>query len=153
MKRTKVIIFLGAAIMLLFAGCRKHTDYSAYRKPVPVEVISIDTITYVSSRSYVGTVEETTTMRLVFPLGGKVTGVYVSKNEHVKTGQVLARVDDTQQRSILQSAEATLQQAEDGYQRLKQVYDEGAVAEVKWIEMQTQLEKARAAVESAKKSK
>ena len=153
MKTTDNFIILAvAAVALLSAGCRKQTDYSAYRRPIPVEVVVTDTQTVVSSRSYVGTVEEATMLRLVFPLGGKVTGVYVSKNAQVRAGQVLASVEDTQQRSILQSAEATLQQAEDGYRRLKQVYEQGAVAEVKWIEMQTQLEKARAAVGSARKN-
>ncbi len=146
------ILFLLALTAALMPSCKKHTDYSQYRQPLPVEVLRIDTLTVVSMRNYVGTIEEATSLNLSFPLGGKITGVYVKKNAHVQAGDILARVDDTQQRSLLVTAQATLRQAEDGYARLKQMHDESGISEVKWVEMQTQLEKARAAVEAAQKN-
>ena len=46
-------------------------------------------------------------------------------------------------------AQATLRQAEDGYRRVAQVHESNSVADVKLIEVRTQLDKARAAAEAA----
>jgi RND family efflux transporter MFP subunit len=47
---------------------------------------------------------------------------------------------------------ASLRQAEDGYERVKKVHESGTVPDVKLVEIETQLEKARAAAKSAEES-
>jgi RND family efflux transporter MFP subunit len=46
-------------------------------------------------------------------------------------------------------SQATLRQAEDGYERIKKVHESGTVADVKLVEIETQLAKARAAAKSS----
>jgi RND family efflux transporter MFP subunit len=47
------------------------------------------------------------------------------------------------------SAQATLEQAQDAYDRLKKVHDNGSLPEIKWREMVANLEKAQAALDLA----
>lgn len=109
----------------------------------------VDSTESVDINTYVGKIEEGSSIQLRFPLGGKVTSVNVRKNQHVKKGDILATTDNTQQQNALTTARATLRQAQDGYERAKKVYEEGALAEVKWVEIQTQLEKAKATAAAA----
>ena len=67
----------------------------------------------------------------------------------VRKGQVLARVSSPQMESTQRSAQATLEQAQDAYDRLKKVHDNGSLPEIKWREMVANLEKAEAALDLA----
>ena len=67
----------------------------------------------------------------------------------VRKGQVLARVASPQMESTQRSAQATLEQAQDAYDRLKKVHDNGSLPEIKWREMVANLEKAQAALDLA----
>jgi RND family efflux transporter MFP subunit len=51
--------------------------------------------------------------------------------------------------STQRSAQATLEQAQDAYNRLKKVHDNGSLPEIKWREMVANLEKAQAALDLA----
>ena len=51
--------------------------------------------------------------------------------------------------STQRSAQATLEQAQDAYERLKKVHDNGSLPEIKWREMVANLEKAQAALDLA----
>ncbi len=101
--------------------------------------------------TYVGEVTENLSMSLGFSLGGRVEKIHVQAGDRVRAGQLLASVDKTSARNAYQSAKATLDQAEDAYNRLKKVYEQGSLAEVKWVEMQTNLDKARAMEQIAKR--
>ena len=62
---------------------------------------------------------------------------------------------EIESKNVLASYEishATLRQAEDGYERVKKVHESGTVADVKLVEIETQLAKARAAAKSSELS-
>ena len=139
-----------ALLLLPFSSC-KHIVQEKKTDPVEVSVMTVDTVNGSLSRTYVGDVTENLSISLGFPLGGRVEKVYVKAGDKVRAGQLLVSIDKTSARNAYQSAKATLDQAEDAYSRLKQVYDQGSLAEVKWVEMQTNLDKARAMEQVAKK--
>lgn len=121
------------------------------RTPVAVEVLTIDTLDGVMTRTYVGEVEANESVALSFPAGGKVEKVLVHEGDAVYAGQRLATVNRSTAQNAYNSAKAQLDQAEDAYKRLKKVYDQGSLAEVKWVEMLTALEKARSLEQIARK--
>ena len=51
------------------------------------------------------------TLEAKFRSTGAVTGVYVSEGDYVKEGQILATIDDTQQRMNLQDIENQIAEA------------------------------------------
>ncbi len=135
----------------LFSACRKN-DYSHLKdRPMPVEIEVVSEGSNSVTDTYVGEIIAKADIPLVFPLGGQLTSIQVKSGVHVREGQVIATVDDTQAKSMLESARAMLAQAEDAYKRLKPVHDKGGLSDVKWVEMETNLEKARSMMISSQK--
>lgn len=139
MKRLNVMLLA----VLLAVGCGKKPQNTAYNPVIDVEAIVMGLTDGTHHRTYIGHVASDMEVDLGFPMGGKLTKIYVHNGQRVKKGDVLACVDETSARSMHDISLATLKQAEDGYNRMKQVYDQGGVSEVRWMQMVTDLEKAR----------
>lgn len=149
MKRT--ILLLGAVAVLL-AGCAKQSKYSYLTdKPLPVELEVVGESSRMVEDTYVGVICPQTDISLVFPWGGQITGIFVKSGERVKAGQLIASIDSTQAKALLESAEAMYAQAQDAYRRLKPLHAQGGISDVKWVEMETNLEKARSMAISSRK--
>ncbi|MBQ5976201.1 MAG: efflux RND transporter periplasmic adaptor subunit [Bacteroidales bacterium] len=143
-----VIILLCVAAMLMGCGGRKQD--TGWRDAVGVRVAVVDEGENMHQREYVGSIGSEVEMDLFFPLGGKLTKVAVHNGQRVKKGQVLAEVDATTARSLWGSACAALRQAEDAYGRMQHVHKEGGISDVRWVQMETDLEKARQAETAAR---
>ena len=145
-------LLITALSALLLIGCgNKKAQKQTFDPIIPVEISVIEQSSDNNLRNYVGTTKSEMELPLSFPLGGKLTGIYVKNGQHVKKGTVIARVDATSAKSIHDAALATLNQAEDGYNRLRQVHDEGGIPDVRWVQMETDLEKARQTEITARK--
>lgn len=145
-------LLITALSALLLIGCgNKKAQKQTFDPIIPVEISVIEQSNDNNLRNYVGTTKSEMELPVSFALGGKLTGIYVKNGQHVKKGTVIARVDATSAKSIHDAALATLNQAEDGYNRLKQVHDEGGIPDVRWVQMETDLEKARQTEITARK--
>ena len=149
MKRALPIL-LCAATLLCSCG-EKHKVSTGWSDSILVETIVVGDGNTPTARNYVGDIGSEQDVSLSFPLGGTLTKVAVKNGDRVVKGQLLAEVDATNATSLHATALATLRQAEDAYQRLEAVHREGGLSEVKWVEMETNLEKARQAEVGARK--
>lgn len=144
MNRKTHLLIASMLTTLLLAGCaNKNKNKPVVNPAIPVEIAVVGDSGGNNYRNYVGTVQSEMKVSLSFPLGGTLTAVNVQNGQRVRKGAVIAKVDDTGAKSLHDVAVATLKQAEDGYRRMKMVYDEGGVSEVRWVQMETDLEKAR----------
>ncbi len=91
------------AAMLLGAG--------ADEPPKPVRVATVALQPIVSTLAFSGTVQARTQADLGFRIGGKVVARPVDVGDHVRAGQVLARLDEADLRLGEEAAMATLQAA------------------------------------------
>lgn len=139
--------------VILCAGCSPKSKKYAYLtdKPLPVEIEVVGASSQIVHNTYVGEVRPKTYIPLVFPIGGQITGIFVKSGDRVHEGQLIATVDSTQAKSVMESAEAMFRQADDAWHRLKPLHEEGGISDVKWVEMETNLEKARSMVISSRK--
>lgn len=136
---------------LTLTACQKSGGQRTEENEViRVEVKTIGESQMQTERIYVGSVESEVHIPLVFTLGGTLQDIYVQNGTHVRKGQKIARVDDATFRSMHEVSLATLRQAEDGYERLEKVHEAGGISDVRWVQMQTDLEKARQAELSAR---
>ncbi|MCR5642440.1 MAG: efflux RND transporter periplasmic adaptor subunit [Prevotella sp.] len=103
-------------------------------------------------KTYMGTIEEEDGANVSFGVIGTVVKVFVEEGQFVRKGQALAEVDGQNVRNAHEISLATLNQAEDAYRRLKDLYDKGTLPEIKMVDMETQLAKARAAEAISRKS-
>ena len=148
----KKIVFGILPMCVLLAGCHRGSQYESLRdRPLPVEIEIVGECDREVTNTYVGEITAKSDIPLVFPFGGQLTSIQVKSGQKVREGQVIAMVDDTQAKSALESADAILAQAKDGYNRLKPVHQKGGVSDVKWMEMETNLQKARSMAISARK--
>lgn len=147
----KKYLCVSVCVPVLLSACASPHKESG-REAVKVEEYEVRAnMSSSPSVHYVGQVEENYSAALSFPRGGLVKEVYVAPGDKVAKGDVLAIMDKTAAESALDAARASLVQARDAYSRLKQVYDSGSLAEVKWIEIQTKLQQAEAVEKSARK--
>ena len=149
------------SIILLLSGCggsvasdvrkiiaREGTPSS----PVTVRVQVLEPSGTVGTASYVGTVEASRSAVVQAQNPGTLSGLTVKEGARVHRGQVLARVESGSISSAWDAAKASLDQAEDGWERISKVRESGSVSEVKVVEVRTKLEQARASEKAAAKS-
>lgn len=137
---------------LLLVGCNKAQQTVDETVPVKVKAEKMVWSGTADESFYSGTVEEENISALSFPVMGTVTHIYTGVGSNVKKGQLLAELDDSSMRSAYNAAKAMLDQATDAWNRMKELYDKGSLADVKWIEVQSKLQQARSAEEMARKN-
>lgn len=70
----------------------------------------------------------------------------------MRQGQLLATLDEVSMQNRYQAAKAALKQAEDAYQRMKELHEKGSLAEMKWVEVQSKLQQAQSMEAVARKN-
>lgn len=149
MHRNFIQIFLTALILLSCAGPKgKHV----VPVEIPVKVIEVSGVSGVDTKTYVGLVEPSKDVILKTIHSGTLKMLNLHQGDFVKGGDVVAVVESQTVKSMAESAEATLERAEDGYKRALQVYESGSMSEMKMVEVETQVRQARATAESARKA-
>jgi len=137
-------------LALLLASCESNEQsHPVAEREVAVGAIRVDSASNMTRTVYVGTAEESRSVDMTFKYGGTIDKISVKVGSKVHKGDFMASVASTTLYNTQRSAQATLQQARDGYERLKKVYESGSLAEVKWVEMLTNLEKAEASADMA----
>lgn len=105
-----------------------------------------------NSKQYIGLLEGNKTSSLSFQVAGQLLAISVHEGQRVQKGTLLATLDGTNLQSQLNAAKATLEQAEDAYKRLKTLYDNGSLPEIKFIEVKTKVKQADAACTIAQRN-
>lgn len=118
---------------------------------VKVETVLVEDVSSYGDNRYSGTVEEETGTQLSFAVPGTVSRVLVDEGDRVSKGQLIATLDPAQLRSAYTVAKTALDQASDAYNRMKELHTKGSLPEIKWVEAQSTLERARAAEQMAAK--
>lgn len=146
-------IILPAVLLLWSCSNGKVQEKTTSETSVKVQTLTLDG-SYIGSphRNYVGTIEAQTTVSLSFSNGGLITSLPLSEGQKARKGQLLGKLDSQTAQSSYNAARSTLEQAEDGYKRAQKVYEQGSLPEVKWIEIQSKVEQARAMEQIARKT-
>jgi RND family efflux transporter MFP subunit len=139
-------------VLILLVSC--NSDHQTVMAPVK-EAIRVTTATVkkervVTSLRYSGTIEAYQTIPLTFSTTGTVEKVLVEAGDVVSKGQLLASVDPTDARNMLNITQAQYEQAKDAYDRLKSVHEKGSLPDIKWAEIESKLEQARSSRDLAK---
>jgi len=143
-------VLMAVAVVSLTACSEKKAERQV--EPVAVETEQVVTASALASRTYVGVVEEASATSVSFTGSGMLTRVCVEEGQSVSAGQLIAEIDPTQSKNLLAAAEAQMKQANDALERMKQLHDNGSLAEMKWVETTSKVEQAQAQLELAKKS-
>jgi RND family efflux transporter MFP subunit len=98
------------ALSMTLTGCDEQAVHEAETKPVirPVRTITVQPVLFRLSGSVTGTIEARAEADLGFRIAGKLIERKVDVGDRVRAGDVLARLDDQDQRNALRTAEADL---------------------------------------------
>lgn len=144
---------LAGIFLLAIAVCscdRTHKPTETPATRVKIEVV--ETTAQTGARSYSGTVEESSGSVLSFAVAGTIKQMNVSVGDYVAKGQLIATLDAATLRHSHEIAKATLNQAQDAYNRMGQLHDANALPDIKWVEVQNALSQARNAEAIARKA-
>jgi len=140
------------AALLLVIACRPAPDPAPGPAAVKVAVRKARPAEESTPFAYSGTIAESEAIPLSFAVTGPVARVHVQEGQPVAPGQLLAEIDDATYRNSYEMTRAAETQAEDAFNRLSRMYKNGNLPEVKYVEVETGLARARAASALAKKS-
>jgi RND family efflux transporter MFP subunit len=151
MKLHQQFIITMAATALILPGCTEKSP-TVEKKPIEVKVMTVNQTEMSARQSFSGTVEEENGSALSFAIPGTVKSVAVSEGQKVHAGQLIAVLDDATFQSSLSMAKATLDQAVDAYNRLKQLHENSSLPEIQWVEAESKLKQAQSAYDISKKN-
>lgn len=138
-------------VLLLCVGCANNAPKTQSNE-IAVRVINVGSQSGVDATEYVGIVNSSIQADLSFQVSGQVKAVYVTEGQTVCKGQLLAELECENLISSHEAAQSSLRQAQDGYNRLKALYENGSLPEVKFVEIQTQLAQAKSMADIAAKN-
>ena len=145
------VLCLSTFCIIGFISC-KQKEQAQKETVVSVKTITVASGLHAVGKNYMGTIEEEDGANVSFGVIGNVVRVMVDEGQFVRKGQAMAEVDGQNVRNAHDISAATLSQAEDAYKRLKNLYDKGTLPEIKMVEMETALAKAKAAEAISRKS-
>jgi len=119
------------AAVLVLAGCQQEEAGGA-PAPLLVRTVVVHPEERTRSLTLTGEIQAHTTSDLSFKVAGRVVERRKEAGDHVETGELLARIDPTEQeadvaaaRAAVASAEAQLRIAEAAFRRQKELLDQG----------------------------
>lgn len=147
------IRFFVFGVVLLLASCSADKKESTMdeKKPQTWNVATEKVTGFAGeyNRKYSGRVEVKGETPISFKVGGTVAKLLVDEGDWVKKGQLLATLDATQAENSKALAVETFKQADDAYQRMKPMKENGTLPEIQWVDVATKWQQAKIAVEIA----
>ncbi len=140
--------------LVLLTGCQSGESQAdeSQKTKLKVKVMQVTAEEQAGSNHYSGTVEEENGTALSFAVPGTIKTLHVKLGQHVAAGQLIATLDPSSMQSSYDAAKAAREQAEDAHRRMKQLYDNGSLPEMQWVEVQSKLQQARSKEEIARKN-
>lgn len=152
MRKINFIPALMLVVMMTGCGGDAKKDSAVGSHSVKVKVMQTATETSGTALKYSGTVEEENGTTVSFAVAGTVSSVKVNLGDHVRKGQLIATLDPATLRNTYEAAKSTLTQAEDAWNRMKKLHENGSLPDIKWVEVNSKLEQARSMESIARKN-
>ncbi|ASZ13847.1 efflux RND transporter periplasmic adaptor subunit [Chitinophaga pendula] len=136
---------LGCLAAMAFIGCQ-HASNTHEQTETAIPVV-IQQLTKSSDQNTIrlsGNVEGNKTVRLGFMVAGKINYIAANEGQRVNAGQLLASLDPQSYGYALDAANASLNQVQDEYDRLKIMHERKSLSESDFSKVSNTLEQAKA---------
>lgn len=140
---TQVLPFAVCTVILSSCG-KKQPEQQQTNHAIRVSTQEVQQINRIQSLSYTGSIEPDNTSKIGFAVAGVINQVVAKEGQFVRQGQLLASIDATEYENALIIAKAGLEQAEDMYQRLNDLYQKGSLPAKDFIDIKTKVAQAQA---------
>ncbi len=144
-----VIRLLPALLVLLLVAGAVHAKSQHETPPRPVKLMTLEAASATLQRQFPARVEATTRSNLSFRMAGELLELNVSPGQRVTEGTLIARIDDRNARSELDSVRSRLELARATRERMRYTLERGAVSQAQFDESDAELRAAQATFEQA----
>ena len=138
----------GLLVLMVLVGCEQPQAQSA-ETPRPVKLMTLEAANATALRQFPARVEATTRSNLSFRMAGELLELNVSPGQRVSEGEVIARIDNRNAQSELESARSRLELADATLERMRYTLERGAVSQAQFDEAESEARAARSTFEQA----
>src|SRR5690242_14921649 len=153
--KTKRIAAAAAVVVLAASGVAFYRHADANEAPA-YRFATVTRGNLEATVSATGALSAVKTVQVGTQVSGQIAGLYADFNQHVKKGQLLARIDPTLQQQAVQDAQAGVARAQSQsalakqeYDREKTLYDSKVITATEFATAQSNYEVGKANLQSA----
>ena len=143
MKKGKLILAIGLTVLL--ASCKKETAQELTEnvaKPKYVKTVDVLEKVYTPTVHAFGKLAAQEESKLSFKITGIIQNIYVHEGQHVRKGQVLARIEQHEIDAQVASAKASFEKSERDLARMEKLLEEKVVTLESYQNVKTQYDVA-----------
>ncbi len=140
------LLFLGG----LLAGCEKPPESQAKPRVRPVKTLVVEGAVAGAVRRFPARIDSLNKADLSFRVQGKVKEIRVVEGQEVREGELLARLDDTDYRIVLNDRRASYDRARKDFERAKKLIKQGFISRTDYDKLEAAFKSAQAALKAAR---
>ncbi len=156
MKKKTLIIIAGVAVVSI-AAILALKPFSKKEAVVNFNTVKVEKGNISNTVTATGTIQAIKTVNVGTQVSGIILHIYVDFNDHVKQGQLLAKLDETPLRTQLSQSQSAVDQAtsqlhfeESTYNRLKVLFDKQLISQTDYDQALYNFENSKASLANAK---
>jgi HlyD family secretion protein len=157
MMKKKALIIIGTVSVILIIVILALKPFSKKEAAVSFNTVKVEKGNISNTVTATGTIQALKTVNVGTQVSGIILHIYVDFNDHVKQGQLLAKLDETPLRTQLDQCQSSVDQAqsqlhfqEATYNRLKVLYDKKLIAQTDYDQALYNFENSKAALSNAR---
>jgi HlyD family secretion protein len=157
MMKKKTLIIIAAVSVVGIAAILALKPFSKKEAAVAFNTVKVEKGSISNTVTATGTIQALKTVNVGTQVSGIILHIYVDFNDHVRQGQLLAKLDETPLRTQLDQSQSAVDQAqsqlhfqEATYNRLKVLYDKKLIAQNDYDQALYNYENSKAALSNAK---
>jgi len=157
MMKKKILIIIAAVLVIGIVALVALKPFSKKEAIVSFNTVKVEKGDISNTVTATGTIQALKTVNVGTQVSGIILHIYVDFNDHVKQGQLLAKLDETPLRTQLDQSQSAVDQAqsqlhfqEATYNRLKVLYDKKLIAQNDYDQALYNYENSKASLANAK---
>lgn len=150
MFRRYVFYIVSILVLIVLAGCAEEASGPDEKKETAVRVGDVDFGSLSGSNTLSGTIEADDEVEIMPNVPDEIVKIHVEKGDQVEEGEVIAELDNFEERNQLEQQQAALKQA---VASLKQAENGKVTAENNLRNSEASLKQAEASLEEAQESR
>jgi RND family efflux transporter MFP subunit len=139
-----LVAILAVGLLFSWSGCSKQEEEVVREVVRPVKLLAIEGGTTAARRTFPGRVRAAQRVDLAFQVAGPLIKLPVNEGQSVKRGQLIARILPRDFETNLAKAKAKALDAEQQYQRYRDLYIKKQVSKADFDKFKSQFDIARA---------
>ncbi|MBN2089945.1 efflux RND transporter periplasmic adaptor subunit [candidate division KSB1 bacterium] len=144
MDKVKILfVFTFSMVLLILVSCSQQKESTPLMQKIPVKTAAVQQKIMVLPIQTSGKLATKAEMKLSFKVGGIIEAINVDEGETVQQGQILAKLNLSEIKSMLNQAKSAFEKAQRDFTRVERLYADSVVTLEQFQNARTGVEIAR----------